>query len=69
MFAGFIRTVSVAILLAAGFAAPVRADSVPTQQIGPCCEAAGRGTVVLGRSKESCLADETTARDTLQKNW
>jgi hypothetical protein len=70
MFAGSIRTASVAALLAAGFAAaPVHADSVPTLQVGPSCEAAGRGTVVLGRSKESCIADETAARDTLQKNW
>jgi hypothetical protein len=69
MSAGFIKTVSAAALLAASFAAPVRADSVPTLRIGPSCEAAGRGAVVLGRSKESCLADENTARDTLQKSW
>jgi hypothetical protein len=69
MFAGFVRTVSVAAFLAAVFAAPARADDVPTLQIGPSCEAAGRGTVVLGRSKESCIADETAARDALQKSW
>jgi hypothetical protein len=69
MFAGFVRTVPIAALLAAAFAAPARADDVPTLQIGPSCEAAGRGTVVLGRSKESCLADEAAARDALQKNW
>jgi hypothetical protein len=69
MFAGFMRTVSAAAFLAAGLAAPVSADSVPTLQVGPSCEAAGRGTVVLGRSKESCMADETAARDTLQKSW
>jgi hypothetical protein len=69
MFAGFIRTVSVAACVAAGFAAPVRADSVPTLKVGPSCEAAGRGSVVLGRSKEACLADENAARDTLAKSW
>jgi hypothetical protein len=69
MFPGFIRTVSVAACVAAGFAAPVRADDVPTLQIGPSCEAAGRGAVVLGRSKESCVADETAARDSLKTNW
>jgi hypothetical protein len=69
MSAGFIRTLSVVTFVTAGFAAPVRADDVPTLQIGPSCEAAGRGAIVLGRSKESCLADETTARDALQKNW
>jgi hypothetical protein len=60
---------SAAAFLVAGFAVPASADSVPTLQIGPSCEAAGRGTVVLGRSKESCIADETAARDTLRKNW
>jgi hypothetical protein len=69
MFAGFIRTVSVAACVVAVFAPPIRADDVPTLQVGPSCEAAGRGTVVIGRSKESCMADETTARDALQKNW
>lgn len=69
MFAGFVRTVSVAAFLAAVVAAPAGADDVPTLQIGPSCDAAGRGTVVLGRSKESCIADETAARDALRKNW
>jgi hypothetical protein len=69
MFAGFIRNVFIAACVAAAVAAPARADDVPTLQIGPSCDAAGRGTVVLGRSRESCLADETTARDALQKNW
>jgi hypothetical protein len=69
MFTDVIRTVSIAAVFAAVLAAPARADDVPTLQIGPSCDAAGRGTVVLGRSKESCLADETAARDGLQKNW
>jgi hypothetical protein len=46
-----------------------RGDSPPTLQVGPSCEAAGRGAVVLGRNKEACLADETTAQDTLKQNW
>jgi hypothetical protein len=41
----------------------------PTLQVGPSCEAAGRGSVVLGRDKKACLSDETTAQDTLKKNW
>src|SRR5271156_6388511 len=49
--------------------APARADSPPVLQVGPSCEAAGRGAVVLGRNKEACLADETTAQDTLKQNW
>jgi hypothetical protein len=38
-------------------------------RVGPSCEAAGSGSVILGRNKESCLADETTAQDTLKQNW
>ena len=41
----------------------------PTLQVGPSCEAAARGAVVLGRNKQACLADETTAQDTLKQNW
>ncbi len=41
----------------------------PVLQVGPSCEAAGRGAVVLGRNKESCLADETAALNTLKQNW
>jgi hypothetical protein len=43
--------------------------SPPVLQVGPSCEAAGRGAVVLGRNKEACLADETAAQDTLRQNW
>jgi hypothetical protein len=38
-------------------------------QVGPSCEAAGRGAVVLGRNKEACLADENAALTTLKQNW
>ncbi len=41
----------------------------PVLQVGSSCEAAGRGAVVLGRNKEACMADETTAQDTLKQNW
>ena len=41
----------------------------PTLQVGPSCDAAGRGSVVLGRNKEACLADETDAQNTLKLNW
>jgi hypothetical protein len=37
--------------------------------VGPSCEAAGRGAVVLGRNKEACLADENAALKTLKENW
>jgi hypothetical protein len=41
----------------------------PTLQVGPSCVAAGSGSVVAGRNKDACLADENTARDTLKQNW
>jgi hypothetical protein len=41
----------------------------PLLQVGPSCEAAGRGAVVLGRNKEACLADENQALTTLRQNW
>ena len=46
-----------------------RGGGPPTLQVGQSCEAAGRGSVVLGRDKKACLADETTAQDTLKQNW
>jgi hypothetical protein len=49
--------------------ARTRGGGPPTLQVGPSCEAAGRGAVVLGRNKEACLSDETTAQDTLKQNW
>ena len=45
------------------------ADGPPTLQVGPSCDAAGQNSIVLGRSKESCLADETAAQDTMKQNW
>jgi hypothetical protein len=45
------------------------AGGPPVLQVGPSCEAAGRGAVVLGRNKEACLADENAALDTLKQNW
>jgi hypothetical protein len=45
------------------------AGGPPILQVGPSCEAAGSGSVVAGRNKDSCLADETTAQNTLKQNW
>jgi hypothetical protein len=41
----------------------------PVLKVGTSCEAAGSGSVVAGRNKDSCLADETTALNTLKQNW
>jgi hypothetical protein len=49
--------------------ARTRAGGPPTLEVGPSCEAAGRGAMVLGRDKKACLGDETTAQDTLRQNW
>src|SRR6516225_6808767 len=49
--------------------ARARAGGLPTLNVEPSCEAAGRGSVVLGRDKKACLGDETTAQDTLKQNW
>jgi hypothetical protein len=46
-----------------------QAGGPPTLQVGPSCEAAAQGSVVLGRDKKACLGDETTAQDTLKQNW
>ena len=45
------------------------AGGPPTLQVGPSCDGVARGSVVLGRVKKACLADETTAQDTLKQNW
>ena len=45
------------------------AGGPPTLNVGPSCDAASRGAVILGRDKKACLADETTAQDTLKQNW
>jgi hypothetical protein len=50
-------------------AATIRGDGPPKLRVETSCEAAGRGAVMLGRNKEACLADETTAQDTLKQNW
>ena len=45
------------------------ADSPPTLNVGPSCDAAARGAVMLGRDKEACMGDEHAAQDTLKQSW
>jgi hypothetical protein len=66
---GAAAVVGGAVSIGSVSAAPVRGNSPPKLQVGPSCVAAGAGSVILGRNKESCLADETTAQDTLKQNW
>jgi hypothetical protein len=45
------------------------ADSPPTLNAGPSCDAAGLGAVSLGRNKDACMSDERDAKDALTKTW
>jgi hypothetical protein len=45
------------------------ADSPPRLNVGPSCDAAARGAIVIGRDKEACMGDERAAQDTLNQNW
>lgn len=47
----------------------VAADRVPKLDIEPSCKAAGIEGMTLGRTTQSCLNDENTARDQLVKDW
>jgi hypothetical protein len=61
--------VSGAILAMLATASAVAADSAPKLDVGQSCEAAARGSVVAGRNKEACLADERVSQDQITKNW
>jgi hypothetical protein len=45
------------------------ASAVPTLNVEPSCRAAGDEFMILGRTTESCLNDENSARDDLVKSW
>jgi hypothetical protein len=47
----------------------VAADGVPTLKIETSCKAAAVGSLGTGRTTESCLNDEKTAREDLGKAW
>jgi hypothetical protein len=44
-------------------------EGSPKLDVGPSCEAAARGAVVVGRDKAACMGDERTAQDEIVKNW
>jgi hypothetical protein len=59
-------------LIAMTLGAPITvalADSPPKLNVGPSCEAAARGAIVMGRDKAACMGDENAALDVLKKNW
>jgi hypothetical protein len=61
--------IATAVLLLGLPAAAAFADSPPNLDVTISCNAAARGAISAGRDKESCLADERTAQDTLTKSW
>jgi hypothetical protein len=64
----FARIAVLAVLLGAQTAIAL-ADNPPTLNVGPSCDAAARGAIVIGRDKEACMGDENAALDVLKKNW
>src|ERR1700722_3284193 len=63
-----VRIALVAISLGAQTAIAF-ADGPPTLNVGPSCNAAARGAIVIGRDKQACMGDENAALDVLKKNW
>ena len=61
--------IATAVLLLGLPAAAAFADSPPTLDVTPSCNAASRGAISAGRDKESCLSDERAAQDVLIKGW
>jgi hypothetical protein len=47
----------------------VATDGVPTLKVETSCKAAGIEGMNTGRTTDSCLNDEKTARDDLAKSW
>ena len=66
VFAARIALIAIAL---GSQAALALADSPPKLNVGPSCDAAARGAIVIGRDKEACLGDERAAEDVLIKNW
>jgi hypothetical protein len=63
------RKIATAVLLLGLPAAAAFADSPPTLDVTPSCNAAARGAISAGRDKESCLADERAAQEIIIKGW
>jgi hypothetical protein len=55
--------------LALGSSLMTVAADVPTLKVEPSCKAAGAAGLMMGRTTESCLNDEKSAREDLVKNW
>jgi hypothetical protein len=47
----------------------VAAEAVPTLKVEASCRAAGIEGMMTGRTADSCMNDENSARDDLKKAW
>lgn len=56
------------VVLASQLAMPV-ADRAPALNVNPSCEAAAHSGITLKRDKQSCLNEEFSARDELNRQW
>jgi hypothetical protein len=61
--------IAIAVLVLGLPAAAAFADGPPSLDVNQSCEAAARGAISKGRDKQSCLADEQTAREILARDW
>jgi hypothetical protein len=68
MSAFALRIAMVAVALGAQTALAL-GDSPPKLNVGPSCDAAARGAIVIGRDKQACMGDENAALDVLKENW
>lgn len=65
-----VHTVGIAcLIMAIGTSPSIAADSPPTFDVLPSCNAAARDAIVNGRNLDACLGDERTAQDEIEKNW
>ena len=64
-----VNMIPVTALIVASSLIGVAADAVPTLKVEPSCRAAGIDGMVTGRTSESCMNDEKSAREDLAKAW
>ena len=58
-----------AVLLGSALEVVAAASDRPKFDVSQSCEAAAREALVVGRNKETCMADERTAQNEVAKDW
>jgi hypothetical protein len=58
-----------ALLLVSAPEVVAAATDPPKLDVSQSCEGAAREALVVGRNKETCMADERTAQNEVAKNW